>query len=167
MYCDGPRLGSSPNAGWARHSNMGIATSQLSFLRRSGPSSWQVLEFLNNNLDVFLHRVLFVAENIQIQVDSFVSWSGYTRFENVFGDHIRSARYRATNRSERHLSRFPAKRMREGSCRHIEADNVRRNVIGLNNILRILAGGIAPLREFDIHLAVVLSCISLIPREQT
>src|SRR6185503_14339974 len=107
MYCDKSRLGSIAAAVWARQSNRRLATSQLSFL-----SLRQVLEFFNDNLDVFLQRVLCVTKNIQIQVDRFATGSRYSRCEDVSGNRSWSIGYRATNCFEGYTARFPTERVR-------------------------------------------------------
>src|SRR5439155_11556021 len=59
-----------------------------------------------------------------------------------------------SNSRERHASGSPDKRIDEGPLRGREANNIRRNVIWLDHILRILASRLTPPAGFYIHLSV-------------
>src|SRR5689334_4627838 len=71
------------------------------------------------------------------------------------------------HRAEQHASRLPTKRMGKGSGGCRKANHVTWDVKRLDLILRVLAGGIAPPTNFNIHLAVILVCPCVVPSEHS
>src|SRR2546425_10137967 len=59
----------------------------------------------------------------------------------------------ASFRFERNPARPPLNRKGQDARRHHKAEHIRRNIVRLNDVLRILGSRLAPSADFNIHLA--------------
>src|SRR5688572_1881027 len=120
--------------------------------RRRHVALWQVLELLNNHLGAFPQGRLFIREHIVIETYGFITRQRYSRREDVLRNDSRLGR-RAGGGLEMHTAWLPAERVGHGTRRVREAHDVRGDVVGLNDILRILAFQFTPTSDLDVDFA--------------
>src|SRR5262249_9486908 len=69
-------------------------------------------------------------------------------FANAFG----FVRHRTPSRFERRNSGLPTQCVSKYTSRHHKAKDIFRDIIWLNNVLRILLGGLSPAAQFYVQL---------------
>ena len=117
---------------------------------------WQVFELLNNDLGLILGRDRPFLD-IQDHVKRFSSRNGYSGSEYIFRDNAGYGSGRSFPGSlECNAARLPTKRVSQAIRGSHELEVVRGNVIGLDYVLRILVGRVAPPADFDIYFAMIL-----------
>ena len=103
-------------------------------------------------------------ENIKGETHRLACWGGNSRGENVLVDKpIASPVARSSHCGKRNLPWFPAKRVREYTSGHPRSNEVRRNVIRLDDIVQIRVINEPPPRKLNVEFAAVSFGSNAIP----
>src|SRR5215469_998568 len=157
-YCEIIRCGLTACAAVARHTSASAAFVHLVNRCLSKYLSREVFEFLNDNLSVFLERIPITGDDVEHDLQQFLTGSGHSGREQVLVDHgPHSARGRTANSFKSCSSGFPEQSMRERTGRLGKFLYVSRNVERLNAVLGIVFSScVAPATDFNVHFAEVL-----------
>src|SRR5215468_2741328 len=145
MYWEIARSGSIAWAGRTEHTSATPVRNQWNSRRLTKAPLREVLEFLNNNLILALHGILFARDYKKREVKLLAPRSRHSRGEHVL-QHRRCSSLpgRASDGLEGSASRLPMQRMRQSTGRLGKLNQVARDVKRLNYILGIFLTGLAP-----------------------
>src|SRR5579872_878067 len=125
----------------------------------------KILELVDYDFSILLLGDLPLAKHIEIDADCVATSRGNTGCKNVF---VHCARYRragrAGDRRKRGPAWLPVDRLSENAGWNCKARNVDRDVIRLNDVLRIFVGGVAPAADLDVEFPAVIFRTHAVPR---
>src|ERR1700723_1899111 len=107
-------------------------------------------------------------EHIQGDAHRFATRGRDSRGKHMLINEPSAARIGRTRYSrKRYLPGFPAKRVCKGTARHPKANNVSWNVVGLDDIGRIVIINVSPTRKLNVQLTTVPLRANTVPGDKS
>src|SRR5258708_27201602 len=126
--------------------------------------SRQILESLDNHFHFIFQRYLTLAEHIQVHMHSIPAggWNSCGKDMRIDNAGLLSPAWSSVGR-ESHFSRLPGERLRHFPGRRTELNYIARNVVRLDDIVRVAVLTSAPTTDFNIEFTTILLRTELIP----
>src|SRR6266536_6676022 len=158
MYCESARSGSAARAAASGHTaTIAASTAADRPLRKKR-------ELLNHHLDILRGRLWRTPVVKQHDVRILGARRRHAHGEQPLGHEVVAAGCAPqSNGSERHASRLPAERVRDGADRDRKPEHVRRHALRLHDVLSVHAARIAPAAHIDRQLTKVLVGAQRVP----
>src|ERR1700722_4669169 len=107
-------------------------------------------------------------EHIQGDAHRFATRGRNSRGKHMLINEASAARIGRTRCGrKRYLPGFPAKRMCKDTARHPKSNNVSWNVVGLDDVVRIVIIDVSPTRKLNVQLTAVLLGADTIPGDKS
>src|SRR5215469_773165 len=87
IYCEIIRSGSIACAGVTKHNKATPANTHWRSRCISKSLSWKILELLNDNLSLFLERILITGHDVQHELEELFAWRRYSGRKNMLENH--------------------------------------------------------------------------------